>query len=334
LLSWIESERRTPLREPLLVVGAPGSLARALCERLSASGETLELLLAGSDGTGCEIVSGDGVESPRTCRVAEDPLGDATKRLDEGTVGALLLFPWWPGGRFRGRGRRDALVESSLRLIERALAGGARRIVIWTKSTVYEPEPGQPCTESRALVTSGPWAEAADLEERVARLANTSDLPIYRFRSVPVLGAGADAWASAVADARVVPGGNRRTPFQFVDVRDAVGVIERALHGGHPGVFNVAGDGLISWSELCRAVGQVPSPIPVRMARLTFGAGTSRGTAAEVVEQLLRPRVVDPTRLKTHFGYRPRRSGRQALRAACGGAEPGSTPGSAPGRPV
>ena len=44
--------------------------------------------------------------------------------------------------------------------------------------------------------------------------------------------------------------------------------------------------------------------------------GDVEPTGLSLGEQLTAPRVLDPTRLKTHFGYRPARSSRQALRAA------------------
>jgi UDP-glucose 4-epimerase len=265
-------------------------------------------------GAGAAAEERDAVESWSR---SDDPLRLAREGIAEEHPDAMLIFPWWPAGGLRHRVERRAVLEDGTGLIESALEAEISRVVVWGSVGVYPAAAGTPSRERDALTETGRWAEASRLESRLDRLATTAGPALYRFRSVPVVGAGASSWIAPVREARVLPRVSRGTPFQFLDVADAVGVLLRALGEGHPGLYNVAGDGLITWSELCRALGRNAVPAPGASASLLLAPGEDgdHGTLP-VGEQLTAPRVVDPTRLKTHFGYRPLRTARQALRAA------------------
>lgn len=307
------------MSDRVLVAGAPGALALPLARRLRRAVRSHALLLDEIDlraGQGGRETDAELIESwTRSSRT----LSTACEWIADDPPGTLVLFPWWPAGGLRARSSRRQLLEEGSKLVESALEAGVERLVVWSTAAVYQAAEGLPSREHDALVETGRWAEAARFEGRLDRLATTASAALYRFRSVPVLGDGAAHWLAPLRDARVLPRGSRRTPFQFIDLEDAVEILVRALQGGHPGLYNVAADGLIGWSELCRAMDCGGVPLPGAGAGVALAKGGDVDPAGpSLVEQLAAARVLDPTRLKTHFGYRPGRNSRQALRAARG----------------
>ncbi len=111
--------------------------------------------------------------------------------------------------------------------------------------------------------------------------------------------------------------------MQFLHEDDAAEVLWRAVREGNGGTYNVAADGLMRLSEICRALARPSAVLPA-------GVAWGLACAAWVLRRAPSPRrqlcwssgmpVLDNTRLKTHFGTRPRHTGREALAAARAGA--------------
>jgi UDP-glucose 4-epimerase len=96
---------------------------------------------------------------------------------------------------------------------------------------------------------------------------------------------------------------------QLLHEEDALAVLERAATQEHPGVFNVAADGVLLLSQAIRRAGRIPLPVaspfvPV-VGRLFRGARLV-DFSPEQMRFLNFGRVVDTTRLRTTFGFTPR----------------------------
>ncbi|WP_344741061.1 NAD-dependent epimerase/dehydratase family protein [Pseudonocardia halophobica] len=97
--------------------------------------------------------------------------------------------------------------------------------------------------------------------------------------------------------------------LQFLHEEDALAVLERAAVEEHPGVYNVAADGVLMLSQAIRRAGRVQAGVP---APLVGPVGRFlRGTrvvdySPEQMRFLNFGRVVDTTRLKERFGFHPR----------------------------
>jgi nucleoside-diphosphate-sugar epimerase len=100
---------------------------------------------------------------------------------------------------------------------------------------------------------------------------------------------------------------------------------------GPPGAYNIAGDGVLSATDVVRELGLRPVGVPGRLVR-----GPARALAALAdlpltppatawAEVLSHPPVMDTTRAKRVLGWRPRYTGLEALRDTLGGA--GDLPG-------
>jgi nucleoside-diphosphate-sugar epimerase len=107
-------------------------------------------------------------------------------------------------------------------------------------------------------------------------------------------------------------------PVQFVH-EDDVGqaLLQCVVAAGPPGAYNIAGDGVLSALEVAREFGFIPISVPARpvqaaarvVARLPF-----LPAAAEWVEALSHPAIMDTTLARTQLGWEPRFSGLEALR--------------------
>lgn len=100
--------------------------------------------------------------------------------------------------------------------------------------------------------------------------------------------------------------------LQFLHLDDCLNVLLRATTGDHPGVFNVAGAGVLLLSQAIRRAGRVPAAVP-RLAAPLLDSVTQLRFSAELLQFLTYGRVVNTTRLHTDFGYTPRFSTSETL---------------------
>lgn len=242
-----------------------------------------------------------------------------------GDSDAVALLPGdGPGSAARTREALDVLVGGQER---------RSRLVYWGSHRVYAPpaDRQRPCGETAALVEGGVYGEWAELDRRVRALAqNRSGLEVVQLRAVPVLGHGMDGWVRRLRGLPLVVVPRETDPVQVLHADDAVDVLWRGCTVGHPGVYNTASDGLLFRSRVARALGRVPLPMPRGVAAILLAPGRLLGRPARLREALAEayePLVLDNGRLKTHFGYRPRRTASSALLEAVRPA--GSPPPSA-----
>ncbi|MBM3670859.1 MAG: NAD-dependent epimerase/dehydratase family protein [Actinobacteria bacterium] len=93
--------------------------------------------------------------------------------------------------------------------------------------------------------------------------------------------------------------------IQLVHEVDAVAAVLHATLNQIPGVFNVAGDGVLPWSEVCAIVGKRRAPLPPLMTG--WAAAALRRLGAPLPDELLRVirygRAVDASAFRA-AGYR------------------------------
>jgi nucleoside-diphosphate-sugar epimerase len=110
--------------------------------------------------------------------------------------------------------------------------------------------------------------------------------------------------------------------LQFIH-EDDVGqaLLKCVLGAGPPGAYNIAGDGVLTGADVARELGFAPIPIP---GRLVQGASRAISSlpwpgivppAAEWIEALSHPSIMDTSKAKRELGWEPRYTGLEALRA-------------------
>ena len=93
------------------------------------------------------------------------------------------------------------------------------------------------------------------------------------------------------------------------------------LAEGPPGAYNIAGDGVLTGADVARELGLAPIPIPAGLVHAAARAAAAipkppcTPLAADWVEAISHPAIMDISKAKEQLGFRPRYTGLEALRA-------------------
>ncbi|MCK0154692.1 SDR family oxidoreductase [Alcanivorax sp. S6407] len=107
------------------------------------------------------------------------------------------------------------------------------------------------------------------------------------------------------------------SPFVFIWDQDVLEIIEKGVNEEASGCFNLAGDGALSIHELGRILGKPVVAIPAGVLRAGLWLGNKLGltgyTPAQINFLRYRP-VLSNQRLKSEFGYQPKKSSEEVFR--------------------
>jgi nucleoside-diphosphate-sugar epimerase len=239
---------------------------------------------------------------------------------------------------------RAVNVEGTLNAVRAAAAVGARRFVYASSVAAYGFHADNPVgmTEDwpvRPAARLFYAQEKAELERLLdEEAARHPGLGVYLLRPSIVLGPHAvgakDRLPGPLAPlvrrlagrlgrlpARL-PALVPRMPVQFVHEEDVGRALLLCIVGaGPPGAYNIAGDGVLSATEVMRELGLAPVPVPGRLVRAPARAVAALAAvplvppAAAWAEVLNHPAIMDTTKAKRELGWSPRYTGLEALRA-------------------
>jgi len=173
--------------------------------------------------------------------------------------------------------QRDVNVRGSRNILLAAKECGARKFVFASSTTVYGAHPDNPewLTEEDPLRPNIQYArEKAEVEKMCWELRGM-EVTILRLSTVigphidnPIL-----AYALALKVGLAVRIGEFPTvPLQLVHEEDVVEAFYRASVEDHPGIYNVAGDGVIDDAYL-RSRGMKTWRVPIPLAKLALEMG-------------------------------------------------------------
>jgi UDP-glucose 4-epimerase len=106
------------------------------------------------------------------------------------------------------------------------------------------------------------------------------------------------------------------TPFVFIWDDDVVAAIMKGIHDGGSGIYNMAGDGVLTMKEIAAMMGKPYIPIPVSLITGALWLLKLLGLTQYGPEQVnfLRYRpVLSNRRLKEEFGYTPRKTSKEVF---------------------
>jgi UDP-glucose 4-epimerase len=238
---------------------------------------------------------------------------------------------------------RSINLEGSRNVFQAAIACGAKRLVYASSVAAYgfHTDNPQPLTEDvppRGTSEFYYSAQKAELEGLLAGLTEGVDLDTYVFRPCIVAGPDALLMVDNIPYVRIseqLPGAVRRVfdvvpmlkpvvpdpgvPYQLVHHDDVATAIRAAIQGrGEPGVYNLAGDGELTVSDLASEMGYYAVPVPELAVEAT-AAITARlpfmPPEAAWIQAFRVPAIMDTAKARKHLGWRPKHSGRDALRA-------------------
>ncbi|HEY2167607.1 MAG TPA: NAD-dependent epimerase/dehydratase family protein [Jatrophihabitantaceae bacterium] len=200
-----------------------------------------------------------------------------------------------------------------------------RQLVIRSTTAVYGCGPGDPAVFTEDMQNCGDPAsgyakEAVEIEGYVRGFQRRrSDIAVTVLRLAGLIGPTVDTPLARYLAMPIVPTSLGFDPrLQMLHEDDAVEIMRRAAVERHPGVFNVAGDGIVCLSQAIRRAGRVRLPVPAPALTLAGAAVRNSGAlelSAEEASYLNFGRVVDSARVRDEFGFIPRYSTEQALEA-------------------
>ncbi len=303
----------------VLITGISGQLAGQVARALEARDDVVELYGVDvrephHDLRRTEFVRAD-VRNPLVARVLDVAQIDTVVHL------AVASTPSAAGGRAR---MKELNVIGTMQLLAACQkVPSLRGFVLKSSAAVYGSEFTDPVSFRESVTprtppTHGFGKDVAEIEGYVRAFGRRrKDVDVTMLRFANLLGGRLDSAFSSLFNLPVVPSVLGYDPrLQFCHEEDAVAVLERAATGSHPGIFNVAGDGVLYLSQAIRLAGRIATPVP-----LPFVAGVAslvrRSGRADVPSDQLRflqfGRVVDTTRLERRFGYTPRYTTRETF---------------------
>jgi UDP-glucose 4-epimerase len=194
-------------------------------------------------------------------------------------------------------------------------APGLRKLVVKSSTAVYGASPRDPAlfTEDMApkrMPRSGFAKDAIEVEGYVRGLSRRRpDIAVTILRQANVIGPTLDTAMGRYFSLPVVPtvlGFDAR--LQFCHERDALESMHQAVSHDVPGVFNVAGDGLMMLSQAVRRTGRPRVSMPeftVSAVGNAFRSARLADFSPEQVAFLTYGRGVDTRRMRDSLGFTP-----------------------------
>jgi UDP-glucose 4-epimerase len=199
------------------------------------------------------------------------------------------------------------------------------RVVLKSTTAVYGSGPQDPAVfieDMQAIghPQTGYAHDAVEVEGYVRGfLRRRPDIDVSVLRLASVIGPEIETPLARYLAMPFVPTSLGYDPrLQLLHETDAVEVLRLATVSARPGVFNVAGDGVVTLSQAARRSGRLRLPVPAQAITAVGGLVRNAGVIEFTAEQstfLNYGRVVDTTRLRTQFGYTPQYTTEGALQA-------------------
>jgi nucleoside-diphosphate-sugar epimerase len=234
-------------------------------------------------------------------------------------------------------------VEGTLHAFRAARDAGAQRFVYASSVAAYGFHPDNPVGMKedwprRPAARLFYAQEKAELEELLQSEAAQAERPqLYMVRPPIVLGPHAMGAKDALPDpvARVgrrMLGLVNRLPIpipvlapgvqlQFIHEKDVGQALLLCVLGdGPPGAYNIAGDGILTGADVARELGLTPLPFPGGIVHAAARAASSlpkppfTPPAAEWVEAISHPAIMDTEKARKELGWEPKYTGLEALR--------------------
>ena len=305
----------------LLVTGAARRLGAAVLRDLAEHGQGRRVLavdLAEPDSglavDGVEFVRLD-LRAPAIATLIAKTRPDTVLHLD------VLAAPGLAGGRTAMKERNVIGTMQLLAACQRAPS--VRRLVVKSSAAVYGSAPRDPAhfaedTQPHRPPHTGYGKDCVEVEEYVRGFARRRpDVAVTVLRFAGHLGAGVESPFADYLGLPVLPVMAGFDPrLQFVHIEDVVRALRLAASEDRPGVYNVAGAGSLTLSQIARRLGRATVPLPRSTAPWLGRALRQVGVADFTGDQLgllTYGRVLDTTRMTERFGFTPAYTSAQAV---------------------
>ena len=230
----------------------------------------------------------------------------------------------------RGRNRREvaairkANLDSLKAVLDSCLQAGVHHFIYLSSHTVYGPHRDNPIplTDKSPLrpLPDFPYGYDKFLSEQMIQEFGEQHqaLKVTILRSCVVLGPNANNSITRAFFRPVLLGVLDYNPaLQFVYEDDLARVLAIVIGEEIPGVFNVAGEGVVFYQELAKIVNSklisLPSLMAYALVNLTWDLRIQRDSTAPGLDLVRYPIVVDTSSLRCATGYKFRHSSLETL---------------------
>jgi UDP-glucose 4-epimerase len=244
---------------------------------------------------------------------------------------------------FGGRDETHAVnLEGSRNVFEATAAAGAKRLVYTSSVAAYGFHRDNPDVLTEDVAPRGTpdfyySAQKAELEAALADATRGSTTDVYVFRPCVVAGEDATTLVEAFTGRKVLGGMPARAmraldslplvapvlpdsglEFQLVHHDDVAAAVRAAVLGrGEPGVYNLAGAGAITVSDVTRALGWRSLPVPrgaVEIAAQLVSRTPHAPAELMWVNALRKPVLMDAGKARRELRWKPGHDALETLR--------------------
>lgn len=231
-----------------------------------------------------------------------------------------------------GRNRReiDAVRQTNLsvlrRVLESCVEASVKHVIYLSSHTVYGAHKDNPIplTEQAPLcpLPDFPYGYGKFLSEQVLQEFSKEhqNIKVTILRSCVVLGPTADNYITRAFFRPWLLGiRGYDPPLQFLHEDDLACILRTIIQRELPGVFNVAGEGVVYYRELVktthRKLVSLPAFLAYPLAQLTWELRVQRDSSSAGLDFIRYPIVVSTECLKKATGYQFQYTSREALTA-------------------
>jgi UDP-glucose 4-epimerase len=301
----------------VLITGASGAVGRGVVEALAKP--------SGESGRVEKVIALDVRVAPANERLAGVTYATVDVRDAAAVRGAIathgvdtvvhLAAIVTPGPGMSREAMHAIDVGGTRNVLDACVAGGVARLIVASSGAAYGYYADNPplLDESDALRGNAEFAYSDHkrlVEELLADYRTRHpELGQLVLRLCTVLGPRIDNQITAMFfRPQIVGVEGAPSPFVFVWDEDVVAAILAGVHRGATGVYNVAGDGVMTLREIAAALGRPYLALPAPLLSAAIAALQKRGKTSYGPEQVVflqhRP-VLGNARLKRELGLRP-----------------------------
>jgi UDP-glucose 4-epimerase len=301
----------------VLVTGASGYIGRKLIHRLAQESEGVR-----------RIVALDVREQPRrerheavTYQVGDVRDADAmTGVMRDHSVDTVvhLASIVTPGKGSTRQLEYEVDVMGTRHVLDACLATAVKKLIVTSSGAAYGYHADNPSWLDEKDPIRGnemfPYAHHKRLVEGMLAEARREhpELAQLIFRPGTILGVGVRNQITALFENRFILGiAGAESPFVLIWDEDVVACLLRGIREPLVGVYNIAGDGVVTLREIARRVGRRFVPLPAGLLagalRVLHPLRLSRYRPEQVDFIRYRP-VLSNRRLKEEFGYTPQKT--------------------------
>ena len=217
---------------------------------------------------------------------------------------------------------RSVNVDGTAQLLAACQAAGVSRLLYLSSTTVYGARAGdpRPYTEDSPVrpVRGFEYAGHKAATERMlqAFAAKNPKTAVTVLRCCPVVGPHSDNFATqALRRLMLVRVRGADPQMQFIHEDDLQDALERCLLRPVRGVFNVAGEGALAFSEMVRVAGSrsvaLPEPLLRILTQVSWALRLQSYGPASGLAMVRWPWVASIAKLTQETGFRPRYTSRK-----------------------